>query len=436
MNPNPNPNSAPSLPLPAGAPAALAGAPWISSAAHQRWLAAESDRLVDGHAAAAADPRGGFSWLRTDGTPDRDRPQDLYACARLVHCFALAHLMGRPGARDLALHGLRALRAGSGAGFHDDEHGGWYAAVAPGGGPVDDTKAGYAHAFVLLAGATAAQAGLSGGRELLEEAAEVVDRYFWRPDEGAALDSWDRAWSAPEAYRGQNSNMHLTEAYLAAAEATGDASFTARALSIADLVVRQHGAAHDWRIPEHFDTAWQAVPDYNADRPGDPFRPYGSLVGHWLEWARLLLTLHAQAGEAAAWTLDAARALFARAVTEGWDAAGGLYYSVDFTGRPVLRDRLHWTIAEAIGAAVYLHRATGESAYEQWYRTFWDYAEHRLIDRAGGGWWHQLDADGRPATSIWDGKPDLYHALQATLYARAPQHLGLGEAARRGLIAC
>ncbi|MFF1570527.1 hypothetical protein ACFVY1_45500 [Streptomyces sp. NPDC058293] len=36
------------------------------------------------------------------------------------------------------------------------------------------------------------------------------------------------------------------------------------------------------------------------------------------------------------------------------------------------------------------------------------------------------------------GKPDLYHAFQATLYARAPQHLGLGlgEAARQGVIAC
>ncbi|MET7543283.1 hypothetical protein ACWGDS_07550 [Streptomyces sp. NPDC055059] len=34
------------------------------------------------------------------------------------------------------------------------------------------------------------------------------------------------------------------------------------------------------------------------------------------------------------------------------------------------------------------------------------------------------------------GKPDLYHAFQATLHARAPQHLGLGEAARQGVIAC
>lgn len=157
----------------------VAGPAWTESPLHHRWLTAESERLLVFFEGAVADERGGFSWLRADGTPDRDRPQDLYACARLVHCFALAHLMGRPGARDLALHGMSAL---SGA-FHDDEHGGWFAAVHPDATPADTTKAGYAHAFVLLAGATATQAGLPGGRALLDEAAATIDRRFWREEE-------------------------------------------------------------------------------------------------------------------------------------------------------------------------------------------------------------------------------------------------------------
>ncbi|MFE6756793.1 AGE family epimerase/isomerase [Streptomyces sp. NPDC057684] len=411
-----------------------AGPAWAESPLHHRWLTAESERLLAFFEGAVADERGGFSWLRSDGTADRDRPQDLYACARLVHCFALAHLMGRPGARDLALHGMSAL---SGA-FHDDEHGGWFAAVHPDATPADTTKAGYAHAFVLLAGATATQAGLPGGRALLDEAAATIDRRFWREDEGAALDSYDRTWTTPEDYRGQNSNMHLTEAYLAAADATGDARLGERALRISDLIVRRHGAAHEWRIPEHFDTHWQPDLAYNSDRPEDPFRPYGSLVGHWLEWSRLLVMVRAQtSGAQAAWTTEAARQLFARAVAEGWDAErGGFVYSVDFAGKPVNRQRMHWTIAEAVGAAVFLYRATGDATYESWYRSFWDYAARDVLDGAGGSWWHELDTDGHPATTTWDGKPDLYHAFQATLYARAPQHLGLGEAARQGVIAC
>jgi mannose/cellobiose epimerase-like protein (N-acyl-D-glucosamine 2-epimerase family) len=147
---------------------------------------------------------------------------------------------------------------------------------------------------VLPAGATATQAELPGGRALLDEAAATIDRRFWRENEGAALDSYDRTWTTPEGYRGQNSNMHLTEAYLASAEATGDARFGEHALCISDLIIRKHGAAHEWRVPEHFDTDWRPDLAYNSDRPEDTFRPYGSLVGHWLEWARLLVMVRVQ----------------------------------------------------------------------------------------------------------------------------------------------
>ncbi|WP_309617174.1 AGE family epimerase/isomerase, partial [Salinibacterium sp.] len=121
---------------------------------------------------------------------------------------------------------------------------------------------------------------------------------------------------------------------------------------------------------------------------------------------------------------------------DGWDKSrGGLVYSVDFEGRVVNSDRMHWTMAEAVGAAVYLDRLTDSHAdYEVWYRSFWDYIELSVIDRAGGSWWHQLDKDGRPAFSTWPGKPDLYHAFQATLYARADPRLGLAAAAKAGFI--
>jgi hypothetical protein len=39
--------------------------------------------------------------------------------------------------------------------------------------------------------------------------------------------------------------------------------------------------------------------DYNADSRDDPFRPYGTPVGHWLEWSRLLLHLEGVVGRSA-----------------------------------------------------------------------------------------------------------------------------------------
>ena len=36
---------------------------------------------------------------------------------------------------------------------------------------------------------------------------------------------------------------------------------------------------------------------------------------------------------------------------------GTVVYTVDFEGTPVVRERMHWVVCEAIGAAASLHRA-------------------------------------------------------------------------------
>ena len=43
-----------------------------------------------------------------------------------------------------------------------------------------------------------------------------------------------------------------------------------------------------------------------------------------------------------------------------------------------------------------------------------------LFDRERGSWHHQLDAQNRVIGTVWPGKPDLYHAVQATLIPRLP----------------
>jgi mannose/cellobiose epimerase-like protein (N-acyl-D-glucosamine 2-epimerase family) len=84
----------------------------------------------------------------------------------------------------------------------------------------------------------------------------------------------------------------------------------------------------------------------------------------------------------------------------------GFLYTVDFDGRPVVRSRLHWVLCEAIAAAAVL----GEHDFE---RAWWELAERVFIDRSGGSWWHELDVENQPASTVWDGKPDVYHALGA-----------------------
>jgi mannose/cellobiose epimerase-like protein (N-acyl-D-glucosamine 2-epimerase family) len=231
-------------------------------------------------------------------------------------------------------------------------------------------------------------------------------------------EEFTRDWKPFDTYRGQNSNMHLTEALMAAFEATGREEFLSMAERVADLIVRRHAAENGWRLPEHFDSDWRLDRDYS----GSPvFRPYGTTPGHWLEWARLLLQLWELGSRHLDWLPDAARALFIQAVTDGWDHdKGGFYYTLDWDGQPRIRDRYWWPCTEAIGAAHFLRTVTQDALFEEWYRRLWSFCARHFIDRRNGGWFPQLGEDLRPNTGPFYGKPDIYHALQACLIPLLP----------------
>ena len=405
---------------------------WLTTPAHQRWLEQETDRLL-AFSRASRHPAGGFAWLDTAGDPQLDRPVQLWVTCRMTHVFALGHLLGRPGCGSLVDHGVDALTTR----FRDAKNSGWYAAMAA-DGPVTRSKTAYEHAFVLLAASSATAAGRPGAQALLDEALEVVLGRFWDNTYGMVTEEWDETFTTVDAYRGVNANMHTVEALLAAADVLGDGGLLARAERIVTRVVHDLAAHNQWRIPEHFDEQWNPLFDYNRAEPAHPFRPFGATIGHWLEWSRLALHLRALLGErtAPSWLLDDAAALFDAAVREGWsvDGSPGFVYTVDWEGRPVVRERMHWVAAEATATAAALWSVTGESAYAEWYETWWDYIAQSFIDPRLGSWWHELDADNLPSGVTWNGKPDTYHAVQATLIPRLPLAPTLATALRDGLL--
>lgn len=388
----------------------MAGSAWGLSATRLAWLRAEEQRLLDWGERAADEI--GFGYLDATGRIDPTAGHQLLVTARMTYVFAVAARRGRADAAGLREHGVRALRER----FADREHGGWMSRL---GGP-PGRKSGYDHAFVLLAGAAARDAGAEG-RALFDAAAEVIRERFWRVDEGAIVDSFAADWSDPEAYRGANANMHLVEAFLAAWSATAEAAWLDGALRIAERLIDQGARSRGWRVLEHFDGSWKPLPRYNEVKPGDQFRPYGYLVGHSFEWARLLVQLSdalAWGGrEVPGWLAEAAVALWDQAIAVGWapDGMPGFVYSLDWDDRVVVDARLHWVASEAAGAAAALGRRGVDDA-AAWGERIWDDIAARFAD-ARGSWHHELDASGRPSEGIWPGKPDLYHAYQAVVSA-------------------
>jgi len=392
------------------------------------WFAAQCDQLTR-FGAGARRPEGGFGWLDDTGRLDPSHAAELWINCRMTHIFGLASMLGDSAAPALLDHGVAGLTGL----MHDGEHGGWFAA-ADETGPVDTTKMAYAHAFVLLAGSTAAAAGHPGGRALLDEAVTVFDKRFWREDDGMAVDVWNRDWTDLEPYRGANANMHAVEALLAVRDATGDDVYLNRALRIVERIIHINARAHGWLAPEHFDESWNVRLDYNRDLPADPFRPYGATIGHLMEWARLSLHVRTGLGDSApGWLLDDARALFDVSIRTGWDVDGneGFVYTTDFDGTPVVRDRLHWVVAEALAAAFTLATVTGEQSYADWHEKLWVHADTYFIDHEHGSWRHELDPHNRPSATVWQGKPDIYHAYQATLLPTLGEITSFGEGVKQ-----
>ena len=238
-----------------------------------------------------------------------------------------------------------------------------------------------------------------------------------------------------DGYRGLNANMHTVEAFLAAADVLGDEKYRVRCGRIIDSVL-VWARENNWRIPEHFNNKWVADLECNAEKPDDPFKPYGATPGHGMEWARLIiqwaLSTYATVEEAGAY-VEAAESLYNRAVSDAWNADGapGIAYTTDWNGKPVVHDRMHWTLAEAINTSAVLYRVTGNQKYACDYAEFMAYLDDKVLDHVHGSWYHQLDRNNGLLGTVWPGKSDLYHALQATLIPYYPVNVSIALAVKQ-----
>jgi mannose/cellobiose epimerase-like protein (N-acyl-D-glucosamine 2-epimerase family) len=369
---------------------------------------------------------GGFGRLQSNGTVSASLGLETWINARMAYCFALELLRGSQEARPNAELGLLALSKT----LHDEVNGGWVEAVGP-GDIANTNKAGYAHAFVLLAASALEAAGVEGSSKLLLAAKQIIEKKFWSEHEQACIESFGADWSSTENYRGANSNMHMVEAFLACFDQTGEKVWLDRALKITDRLLNVSARENNWRLPEHFDTKWLPIMNYNTEQKDHPFRPFGGTVGHWFEWARLAIelkwALEQSAEQAPAWLQEVAVSLFQQGIKDGWAAndSPGFCYTVDWRGRPVVDLRMSWVICEAISASHVLALELNREHYQKWAQTFWDYALEYFPDLEDGNWHSELDNQNRPSKIVWSDKPDIYHLYQALEFSKQQKAVSL-----------
>ncbi|MFD1252664.1 putative sugar isomerase YihS [Devosia equisanguinis] len=395
-------------------PKTNAGA-WQIRPFHRQYLMEQANRLFDFFEAASINPKGGFYELSDDGEPlnPDNAVRQIHVTTRMIHCAVIGSLLGRPGSDEIVDHGMRYLWE-----KHRDQRHGGYVWSLDDGNYVDASKQAYGHAFVLLAGASAKLVGHPLADQLIADVTEVIDTRFWDKKIGAVREEFGNDWSQVSTYRGQNSNMHLTEALMAAFEATGKEEYIKKATKIADLIIRRNAVKLEHRVAEHFHEDWSLDKDFVGS---EMFRPSGTTPGHALEWSRLLFQLFVLGHKEHGWMTEAARGLFRNAVDLCWDKVhGGFFYTLDWNNQPIMREKLWWPVAEAIGAAAYIGAYDHDEYFQHWYRKLWDFAENHVIDHVRGGWISELKEDLTPTSRLFVGKPDIYHALQACLIPLYP----------------
>jgi mannose/cellobiose epimerase-like protein (N-acyl-D-glucosamine 2-epimerase family) len=356
------------------------------------------------------DDNGGyFQNYYDDGTLFSKGQKHLVSSTRIIVNYALAAItFNNEKYLSIAKHGLDYLEN-----VHWQASTENYAWILDNNQPDDMTQQAYGYAFVLLAYAAVRKAGIVTSDEKLLLTFDQLEQRFWQSDYGLYADeiSPDGVLSN---YRGQNSNMHLCEAMIAAYEATNNVIFLERAKLLAhNIVIRQAGLS-DNLVWEHYTVNFQPDWEYNKDDPKNLYRPWGFQPGHQTEWAKLLLILNRHEPEA--WLVERAVVLFDRAFDTAWDEKfGGFIYGFDRQAKWCDDDKYFWVQAESFATAALLYCETKDEKYLAQYNAIWAYCKEHFIDHKYGAWFRLLSRDNTKYSaekSIVGAKCD-YHTLGA-----------------------
>jgi mannose-6-phosphate isomerase len=246
------------------------------------------------------------------------------ACARQLFVFSLADDLAHAATLFASLRHY----------FQDKENGGWFYSVDADGAPFERQKDLYTHAFVIFAcAAYAKKSGSADAIALLNDTSALVETRF-ASGSGALNAVMSEDFGDVLETPLQNPLMHLTEAWLAARDATGDAAFDRRLETLAREVARTfvHGESG-------------CIAELPVGAAGNRLEP-----GHQFEWYFLVEGSRHPAFEAAGLREPLARAFdFARRY--GVDpATGGVFAALDETGRVIDGTQRIWAQTEYLRA--------------------------------------------------------------------------------------
>lgn len=353
---------------------------WMFDAALPFWGSAGVD-----HA------RGGFfEELDLAGRPTDALFKRTRVVCRQIYSFSHGALLGWQDGLDLSRYGYDYLIDKAWLG--PDE--GWAKRLSPEGRVIDDTQDLYDLAFVLFALAWRYRA--SGDREALvyaHKTLDFIDKHM-RPDDGEGFMHVRPMKGA----RDQNPHMHLTEACLAAFEASGDARFLDTAREVVSLFRR------------HFFNGKTLAELFTSDLKRAPYANEKIEPGHQFEWSWIL----AQYQKLARDDMHAeVRTLVEFAEHNGVDPVTQLtYMQVSEAGEVTDGSSRTWPNCERIKGHLALFELGGHDPVPAVTSACRVLLDRYLGVEPRGAWIDVFDREGRPMTQVVPAST-LYHVFLA-----------------------
>jgi mannose/cellobiose epimerase-like protein (N-acyl-D-glucosamine 2-epimerase family) len=350
-------------------------------------------------ATAGFDERAGcfHERLEFSGEPVADVPRRLLVQARQIVVYSRASLVNwDERGKQLALTAFETVRSRY---WSPDGDPGWIFSVDANGEPADKARDLYTHAFVLYMLAWLYRlVGESSILSLADTTLSEVDRIF-SSRTGAGFVS---KVPGPKDLREQNPHMHLLEALLALAEASGIERYLARAGSLVDLFDLALADPATGAVREVFDENWKPnlAAGENAVEPG-----------HQMEWAWLLREWERLGGSPVS---ERVSRLIAHATSYGIDRKRGLVRAaVQESGVIISGASRVWPQTETIRT---LCREDPEG--QLWGSLVSEITDGlfraHLPSDLNGGWIDNIDQNGAPAVGYMPAST-LYHLAGAAI---------------------
>lgn len=333
---------------------------------------------------------GGFyGRVYEDLRPDRESPKSVVLNCRLLWAYTRAHeMLGDPVYRELAERAYHYICDR----FCDPVYGGAYWMVTAKGEPSEVEKRTYGQAFLIFAMAAYFRAyGDFEALDIARRTLALLHTHAWQTG-GGYVDSLTRDWLRDDwvnvwiknrdgAALLLNSNMHLFEAILELAEATGD------------VVVMQ-------ALREQLVFLLEDMVDENLHHMKAGVDDEGQRIdheinfGHDCECSYLMTRAAALLGEDSLIqkARQTAQDIVCHVLAEGLDQEnGGLYYIADAVSGAINRSKIWWVQAEGITAFFNMFELTGQERFLDAAMSMWAYIETNMVNREMGEW----DAVGR-----------------------------------------